>query len=475
MARVSQLVRRILKWCGIAVAGVIGLVVLLIVSALAINAHDESLTPQAQALLVAPPNPDPPEDNLYFAILGIDAPAGASATLAGQAKVEEFNRSLPERLRDPSMESLTAAPQRTPGGLEFQGKFAFAIKSYWRDVPAHRAEVEQLLAANRELLERYEDLHHRHGYCDTAQPSLVGAPLAFVPGDLRSLYLAQMVLQLQASEPRVRRQALDDLHDDVATWQTVLTGQGTLVSTMLAIAYLHWDELVLADAIADPGFALPLEAQDAERIAPLFALGDWNIGRAFAAEFRAQDAMLRQTARINETGGFAPPDPDAGPLRRALQGAWAGTGAPFFKLHATENLFAAMAARRMRQADFSAAAAADAGAEPSLVNLRMIYNPGGKGLATLVTSFDEQYPARAADGAAFQRLLRLAYEIRRQQVATAAIPAFLAQHPQWSTHPAGGRPFIFDAGSGEIRVPTVARQPPKRAFSVPVWKGVPGG
>jgi hypothetical protein len=64
----------------------------------------------------------------------------------------------------------------------------------------------------------------------------------------------------------------------------------------------------------------------------------------------------------------------------------------------------------------------------------------------------------------------LGYEIRRQKIAADAVPTFLNQHPEWSTHPADGRPFLWDARTGELRIQTVAKQPPDRRFSAPVWQ-----
>jgi hypothetical protein len=46
------------------------------------------LSPQAKALLRPPPNPYKPEDNIYIAIAGFDAPPGESVTAAGVAKVD---------------------------------------------------------------------------------------------------------------------------------------------------------------------------------------------------------------------------------------------------------------------------------------------------------------------------------------------------------------------------------------------------
>jgi hypothetical protein len=105
-----------------------------------------------------------------------------------------------------------------------------------------------------------------------------------------------------------------------------------------------------------------------------------------------------------------------------------------------------------------------------------VYNPIGKLLAGIAAPTGVTYPLRAWDAAALQRLVRAGYEIRRQRIAPADIPAFLKQHPEWSTHPADGRPFLWSADVGELRVQTIGEQPHGRRFSIRVWQApAPGG
>ena len=102
--------------------------------------------------------------------------------------------------------------------------------------------------------------------------------------------------------------------------------------------------------------------------------------------------------------------------------------------------------------------------------LRFAYNPIGTALATVLAPAPayDNYCLRAWDAAALQRLVRAGYEIRRLRLGAAEVPAFLAGHPQWSTHPIDGRPFLWDAASGELRVQTLAQHPAGRRFSIHV-------
>jgi hypothetical protein len=80
------------------------------------------------------------------------------------------------------------------------------------------------------------------------------------------------------------------------------------------------------------------------------------------------------------------------------------------------------------------------------------------------------YPLRAWDVAALQRLVRAGYEIRRRQTPKADIAGFLSQHPEWATHPGDGRPFVWDPDALELRVQTIGEQPAGRRFSIRVWQ-----
>lgn len=470
MARVWPVLKRVLRWGGILIGSVVLLTLILFAIAYAINWRDEPLSAETRALLQAPQNPYPPEDNVYLALAGFDAPPGESTLAVGRERVDYYERHLDRVLQNPLTVSPDTLTEEEPHALKFAGKFDFNQPpgSYWDDVPQHRARVEELLGQNRELYQRYLGLHRQRGYFETARPSPM-APVYFPPRDVRTLFLANAVLRLRSGRASVQQEALADLEDDVKLWRTVLVGDGSLISKMVAIAYLHWDGLVLADVIADPQAPLPVQAGDADLIAPLFALDDWDISKAYAIEFRVQVAVLQQTHDLYASG-WSPGDASAGTVQRLLSRTVNRLSGHFFKFNATENLFAAHVARLTHAV--AAGAMQDRAQNPyePLVTLRTVYNPLGKILAAISQAAYEPYPARAWDGAAFQRLLRLSYEIRRQRVGVAAIPAFLTQHPQWSTHPADGRPFLWDDKTATIGVQTLGPAPAGRAFALHVWQ-----
>jgi len=487
LTEIGSTIRFLLKWIGLVVGGLVLIALLLFVVAWTVNLRDEPPTPESQALRVPPLNPYAPEDNIYVGLAGLDAPPGESVTVTGLARIERFNRQIDLASQDPRPETLGGVATQDPGPrLEFTGDVGFCEplnRSVWADAPAHKTDIAQLLADNAELYQRYVGLHRRPGFHETARPSITAPPVYFSTAPIRKLFLANAALKLRTGEPGVQRAGLADLTDDVRLWRAALTGRGALISKMIAIAYLEGDYLVLADMIADPQAAVPLGAADSDLMVPLFALGDWNIGSTFAEEFRAEVATLEQLQRASATGLPVPERYPGDILFQSWNRAENLAGAHFFKLHATENLFARNAAQLVVSAAADPAAFTAKSRQPVVSppasehpwRVWLSYNPIGQILAAIPAQGLTGYAPRAWDGAALQRLVRLSYEIRRQGIEPAGLPAFLARHPEWSTHPGDGRPFQWDAKNGELRIQTMGRQPPGRRFGIRIWQPYSAG
>ena len=471
MAPAARALKQTVKWLGIGLLALTVLAAALLLSALLVNAHDQALTPEVRALLTPPPNPYDAADNIYVALMGFDAPPAESVIAVGEARIEHYNRNIDAALRDPSAVSPESLAAKDAHRLAFKGDVSFIRpleSSVWDEAPQHELQIEALLQDNHELMERYFDLILLRGYYETARPS-AAMPYPAAPSEVRRLFLAQLALQMRARSHFQAQLGLAELEGDIRLWRRVLTGEGTLLWKMLAIAFLQSDYLLLADLIADPGIDLAPGERYAESLVPPFDAGDFDLGRAFAAEFRVQVATLRS------------PDPEA---RRGAQGWLERAGSRmsdhFLKLNATENLLATETRRWMAAAtdpakffavtQSSVAWPIDGG---SLWLLPLSYNPLGRILTAVVTQPYRHYPPRAWDQAALQRLVRLGYEIRQRRVAPAELAAFLRAQPQWSTHPADGRPFLWDAGTGELRVQTLSQHPPGWRFSIRIWQGPP--
>ena len=471
------MLRRITGW------GALALLCLFFI-ALAINARDERPSTEALALLRLPVNSYRPEENIYVALAGFEAPAGQSVVAAGQAKIASYNDQVDAMLQGPllplvRLQALIAAAD--PLALKFKGKLDLGLPrelSFWSAVRENGSKVNQLIEQNRELYQRYLALQELPGYFETERAS--AAPDIVMPSvDIRNLFLAKFALEMQTGDEMQRQSALTLLRKDIDLWRRMLGGEGTLISKMLAVACLQNDYLVFSDMIADPNTPI------SDNIVLFLSeptLSEWNIGKVFASEFRFHSFIYRQNEALS-VAGWQPPDRPNSSLWRWFNRVFLNPiGRCFFKLNATENLdaklmnelagFAAIdpstfTAQRVRYKKWESEYA-------DFLRPGIIYNPIGKILVAMGAPAYSDYSLRPYDAAALERLVRLSLEIRRNQIATSAIPAFMKQHPEWSTHPADGDSFSWDPISSEVAIHPVAKQASDRRFSVQIWRSPAG-
>jgi hypothetical protein len=459
-------------------AGLLGTSVALFVLMIAVNWSDEELTPGAKALLTAPPNPYKPEENLYLALLGLDAPQGESPVAAGRTRVAVYEDELAAGLKNPEY-VFPHLMERRSKRLPFEGRLGFCRPlqdSCYADVDDHRDEIETSLKANRELFDRYSRLHGMKGYYETGTPSFYML-VPYAPPEIRQLVLADIALRMKADSLVRQKAAFAGLADDVRTWRRMLAGSGSLISKMVAISNLQGDYALLADVIADPDAGLDRFSPEIGAMLDLSNGPEWKIGAIFAYEYRA-DAYLWEQMRAarKRSAADAPADGDYEWWELALD----RIKPPFLKINATQNLHARVMLQLEKVADaaprdyFAAWKAYQNWLGKNVeLGLNYVYNPTGKSLVAIGADAYGDYPLRAWDAAAFQRLVRLGYEIRRQRIGDKAIPSFMQQHPEWATHPVDGRLFVWDEKKREIAVQPLGRQPKDRRFGIPVWSAVP--
>jgi hypothetical protein len=463
-----------------AALGLLVLVLLLLIIGFLLNSFDARLSAEAAFELTAPPNPFPPADNIYVALVGLDGPSHESVIDIGQARIATYNQRLESLLREPG---AVPSGKRLDLTLAFDGDLSAwqpLTTSIWTNVKSHRDDIAHLLAKNQVLYSRYLELHRLKGYYQAAQPSYL-MPHAYVPTPLRTLFLADVANRLQVGSLEVQRAALSDLAEDMRMWKLVLRGNGDISAKMTATAALHGDFLLAADMIADPNSKL--DAMEEPLGAALRELepADWKIGNTFGTELRMRAThfmALRPFEIVPSVNGTAASGNPQQPSwwRRT----WNACLLHFFKANAATNLSAAQMARLANladsdPADFSRTLKAYRDwldRNEGLVSPLALYNPVGKSLVRTAGATWEDYPQRAYDVAAFQRLVYLSLQLRTQRIGTADIAGFLTEHPEWSTHPIGNLPFRWSPATGELAVVTVATQPRGRRFSVKVGQPI---
>jgi hypothetical protein len=474
MSKPLRVVLTALKWLG-------GVLFFLVALFFFVNAFDEDLKPEAIALATAPANPYPPAKNLYIALLGFPAADGETAEAMAERRIRA-NRELARMIQEDPKRALSLIEQyEKPAGLRFDGKFDFCALlsgSCWSEAGSHSAEITALRNSNRTLYERYLGLHALPVYFETEPPHVLMLS-AYPPSDIRRLFIASTVIDLKETPQPLakRRVALQGLRDDVATWRRMLVGEGALTSKMLAIVSLHSDYVLLGDMIAAPGFDLAPLSDQIEDTLTLVGPDDWKLRGLFAFEYRVATNMMEETRRREPALlSSLTADEEGSTLWQRL---WARLQWYFFKFNATENssaqvmnLLQDLASGNPR--DFEASrqkferwVAGHLGLGPGL-----FYNPVGKLTVGISAPAYTDYPLRVYDVAAYARAVRLAYEIRRQDVTTADVPEFSRRHPEWSTHPVSGEAFTWDPAARRLTVPTMGPYSTSvnhdRRFDVPV-------
>jgi len=459
---------KIARTTGKIAGGFIAFVLLLGLVWVVINSFDVPLSDQAKALLTPPPNPYPAEDNLYLAMAGMEGPADRPITEMGKERIDAYNQALDSMLLNPDL-ALNANSKWDAAKLKPTGKLELGpqrTSSIWTTAKSHHQDIAAFLSANKELYQRYLSLHHLHGYYETARPSYI-APVISVPQQLRVLFLGSVANRVQTGTPQQQREALTDLQRDLQTWRSVLKGDGTLIGKMLAAAWLHGDLILFADLIQDPSYDLKLLDDVLDPTLSPFDPKDYRIGNAFLAEWRGVATLYKTITAANEyIAAAAPPS-----WRKRMENAFE---AHFFKINATENISAPQAAHW--------AALLDSDPSQFLQNrevnrqwleqnqphfaLSSFYNPVGKILVRVAMSQNDSYPLRVYDIAAYQRLVYLAFQLKRQHIATASVATFLKAHPEWSTHAVDGRLFLWNSETGELALDTLGEHAKDQRFSV---------
>lgn len=468
------MVSRFLRPLGKTTLWLMGAVAGLVLLVVAINAFDESLSPEAKRMLSAPPNALTPEQNLYLAMMGIDSLPGESTIAAGQARVTAYDKET-QALTDDYMTTIARFGHDATPRLLFKGKLDCDLLggSCWSVAKTQKEEIEGLLAANNILYQRYLDLKHFTGYYETAIPGILMRPPS-VPFETRKLFLANVALRIKtATSTQQSKAALDDLHNDVLVWREMLVGNGSLISRLIAVLNLRGDFIFLGDMVSDPTIETEPLGHEIGAILDAVDTHDWQMRGVFAYEFRVTESMLDLWRHW-----------DKSPLQRTDDAAEQSWWEPynlriqvyFMKIQATENLSARRYLELQQVADSNAKdfLSAEQGyrrwAQDNLeFSIKYVYNPVGRTLVGIGSSWYLAYPRRARDGEAIQRLVRLGYEIRQHKLRVDEVAAFIKAHPQLGTHPVTGEAFIWDEQKHEIAIQPAGPAQKGRRYSIPIW------
>jgi hypothetical protein len=407
-----------------------------LVALVAINAFDESLTPQAARYGEPRPPAVPDAENGYYALLALAAGDGEDGEAYAKAWVEEARAAA----RENRMEARPEAKRAKRSDL------CDAAQTSCLTVAAGKAaEVAAQLDAYREDLARYERLIAFRRYEEVLDYPLRVVtqfpPYAEVVKAQRA-YVLRAALAAAAGD---LEGAVAAIERDIAFQRVMLAGARTLLGKMVACAAYWRDLAFVADLLQRrPAVLAPLRArlQDALKAIDPAAL---RMSPVVEAEFSFTKHFLKNPT-FPEQGGR--PHRADEKLLVTL----------FFKPNASINMefkrLSALGAAADLPPNEGSSALARLTQEGQEMGLRdYIYNPVGNILTRVAAptqGADVYNRLRLHDLDAYNRLLGLRVEMMAVDVPPDAVAGFIEKSDVRFHDPYTGKPMIWDAGSKRL-------------------------
>lgn len=445
MPKPSTLIRRIFLTLGWLLAGLMGLAVLLLVTALVLNRNDRPPSAQVQQVRAAIEREAVGDaDNGYIYLLGMDAAPGKDVRAAGQARMDWIRRSFSGPRQEQTPDPLQDALDRNQN----RNEAVKALLAACRAAPANAEctltwshsddTMRQWLADEAWLLERYRALL---AYTQWRDPMFLRAD-ALLPNYMLALEGQQMLLaqsMLAAAEGRSDI-VMATLEQDTRFWRGIMVSAGSTISKMIAVTALrknlilgHQALLRLPATDAPAAWTTPLS--EAELSLRRCLIGEWSYGDA---TFHDMEATRLRSPDAPDKGGlgvdlvltlFQPQDSSNQQLASYLATADTLDVPP-------ERLEAAVKALRAKEKP--------AGQLPPL----RLYNPLGAVLMAIAGPDVSGYALRIADLEGLRRATVLATELRARKLPASEVAAALPQAT--ARNPYTNEAFGWDASSGSI-------------------------
>ncbi len=431
----------------------------------AINEFDGDRAPQLAALKDWPKR-IPAAGNGFFTAAGLLAEPGAAASEAGERWVAAVNAGAlqhegkypapPQALKYQAYAAAPAEEDAAPARkADADATFCDpGREACWKEWQAHKAEVTAWVAANRELLARYQALQQYPQWQTALATDDPGAPLPAYDALLKAqgLYLAaameQMSKGLAGKKPPAKWQVelfgrgLDMMDADIAFARTMLAGTDRLPGKMAAATLLARDLALLAETMQ----AYPQDVRPHwEKLEKMFApLSEDQLSVADSFKFEEKLATARGQESYGRLLVHAP---------HALR--------PWLAHHYRKDATAAVmvgyweeAIRRATVADSTHTPPLSGKIAPALQHISpwagYLHNQGGK---YLLLEWGPGYyddANRLYDLNAFNALLRLRAELAVRHISAAGVPGFLAENEKALRNPETGKPFEWDAAHKQL-------------------------
>jgi hypothetical protein len=435
-----------LGWTGRLVLIAATLVVALALAWLVAGSIEVSLSPEAKACELPVEASIPAEDNAYFALAGLHAGDPAADTnQVGRAMLEEYVRAIDQ---NPAIETY-----EYPQELKVVGKprelCQPLVRSCMPTSLGFADRIREFEQENTVLLKRYHALYS-YSHFQEMTPPHGSSPAVSYGSSLHSLVLARIALQ---ATQRQQAQALEGLARDTAFWR-VLLKDGSLLSKSVGTGRMLSNVQQLSDILSLNTTLTASEQVFVEQI--LQPLSD--VEQDWSPAIRREFCIFGNGSIVAYNNGYRErqsPYAD-GPAHRIIRLA--------FRPNHTKNLVHERAKQVLAGDLHHSRHFGDSWWDYA-------YNPIGRYLVYEFipdASTFAPYRNRLKDLDGLMRLVRLQWEIRKQNVRAPEVPAFLKAHAVIADNRATGHTVRWDAKRNVLWLARLAaRQGDQNVFEAP--------
>jgi hypothetical protein len=403
------------KVLGTLFGGLVVFLLLVLGGFLLINAFDESLNPGARSALQARHDSVAPKDNLYFAVLGLNA-AFKTQTVAG----------------DPLL--WCGRPRRQEDCVE--------------RVRAHPDEPRAALAANRQLLDRYKSVQ-KYLQMQNPVPLTISSPILNWQIFLTAKRLWLTGAALEAADGHVD-EAIDALGADLAFTRRVLAEPDmVLIDKVILATGTRMDLMVISDLARNGNLGDAEYSKLALMAAPLSA-AERTLAPVFAREFTAYASL------------FGPLAASSSGEKQWLPRLVEDLSVKSLKYNASLNAAWLINQRNQAASRGSCRDLPMNGSQltqpPSFPIIGDIYNPTGKLLVRATAYNGLEYIKSMCDLQGMVGIVALQLAIQVEHIQDTDIADFVKRHAQTDGNPYTGQPLDWNEGDGSVSFRPIAER-----------------
>jgi hypothetical protein len=405
--------------------------------------YDEHLDPElARELAKSRPKVIEP-GNAWLAMLGIDAPAGASPVASGEKQM----RDIEEAIKDgKSTGEVISASLANRSQLAFKGKLPQFYGKEKRGILAyastHPSEVVSLCRDNAELLRRYEQIRSLPRFTEPLEYGFYSPFPHFAPTRSgQQLLFLRMATQAEQGD---LIGALTGLRDDMEFWRGVARDSRTLISKLISFAALSTD-LRFAAELGSSRILTPAEMALVKEILRPFGKGEVSLAQNFIGEALYSHYGMELTTWNTLTRW--------NPIRLVSK-----RNATSNRIHAYNSEFARQAALMPQQYAKEHRRIGARKADCFKIGLAGLYNPAGEILAQIAVPQLSAYIEKGHSAEGLRRLAFLKVLAHAEGVPPERLQAFLDAHAADLGDPYTGKPMKWDGKNRGIYFPALSAE-----------------